>query len=303
MAKNTNKNSSLAIIKKELLQDKIALASVAFLLVLTVVLIISVFTVDLDALFEVRVRYRMQQMNLPPSREFWLGTNRSGVDVFSLLLIATRNSLIFTVLATIFSSIIGVVYGLISGYLGGRVDNFMNTIIDLVTSIPNLLALMILISFFGGLTWRNFILTISLIAWTGVAKVVRASVIKEKNLDYIVASKTLGTPHLKIIFKKLLPNLSTVIIAATTINAVAIVIMETSLTFFNIGTSGPGSQTVYTSGFPQTLGSVLSLTGYTYILRSRWWIWVPAAMMVVLIMFSINSIGNMLTHASDVNRG
>ena len=293
-------NVTLTVIKRELLQDKVALISVVFLVSLILILTASVFLVDENAVFQMRANERFLRLNLRPSREFWLGTNGWGQDVLLVLLVATRNSLTITIIATLISSAFGTLYGLVSGYIGGRVDNFMNGIVDMITAVPNLIALIILLNFFGGFNERNFILTVSLLAWTGVAKVIRARVVQEKNLEYIMASKTLGTSHFKIIFQKLIPNLSTPIIAGITLNAGAIIIMESVLAFFLVDAT-PGSIPVYFSG-GITLGRVLALTGYTTILRFRPWQWVPAVTMVVLIMFSINSIGNILNKVADEGR-
>ena len=295
-------NVTLTVIKRELLRDKIALVSVVFLLVLAVVLVVSVFTIDEYAIFEIRVRDRMLRANLPPSSYFRLGTDGSGQDVLTLLIIATRNSLTITIFATLISSVLGVIYGMISGYTGGAVDNIMNGVVDAITSIPILISLIILVNFFGGFTPWNFILTISLLAWTSVAKVVRARVLQEKNLEYVMASKTLGTTNLTIIFKKLIPNISTVIIGSLLLNAAAIIIMETSLAFFLVNAPPRSNLPVNFVGSGPTLGTILSLTGYPNILRFRWWQWVPATMMITLIMYSINSIGNALNRAADTSR-
>ena len=298
----SHKKGFLSVIKYEMLCDKVALISFVFLVALVVLLIISLFVIDENAVINAPLTSRyLWRVNQPPSRYFWLGTDSRGRDGAAMLIIATRNTLIITVLATFISSVFGIIYGLTSGYIGGYIDRFMTGIIDMIMVIPNLVAMIILIRFIGGGFSRNgFVLTISLLAWTGVAKVVRTAVVQEKALDYVVAAKTLGSTSIKIIFKKLLPNLSTVIIASIVLNAAHIIIAESVLAFFTLG----DNPTIFVNfaGSPPTLGALLVSTGHTYVLRYRWWRWVPSMMAIVLVMFSIHNIGNMLSRAADAGR-
>lgn len=289
-------NSSLSMIKRELRRDKIALISLIFLVVLVAFLIISSFFIDEYAVLNPPFTSRyLWRTNLPPSLTFLLGTDDRGRNGVFTLIIATRQTLTIAATATILSSVLGIIYGLLSGYLGGRVDRFMNGFVDMITVIPNLIMIVILIGFFGGFTARNFVLTLSLLAWTSVAKVVRARVIQEKNLDYVVASKTLGSQHFKIIFKKILPNINTVVTASVILNAVTIIIAEAALAFFSFRET----PLVSFSDTNPTLGTLLSTTVFSHILRFRWWRWTPAATMIVLIIFSISMIGNMLNKAAN----
>lgn len=268
-------------------------------------LIFSFFTIDTNLILNARRDLRITQQ--PPSRDFWLGTDERGRDGVAMLIIATRNTMIITLLATMISSAFGIIYGLFSGYIGGFIDRLMSSVIDVIASVPNLILMLLIINFIGGsFSVIGFIFTLSVFAWTNVARVVRARVIQERELEYIIASKTLGTNHLKIIFKKLIPNLSIVIIASVVLNAVNIIIVEAGLAFFNFQHSFVGgplpSRLVQFSDQTPTLGTLLVSTGYTHILRFRWWRWVPAMVIIVLIMFSINSLGNMLNRTTDVTQ-
>jgi len=299
------KNGTFSIIKNELLRDKIALVSALFLAILLVFLILSFFVIDADSILNARRDLRI--IHRPPSHDFWLGTDERGRDGVVMLIIATRNTMIITLLATMISSAFGIVYGLFSGYVGGLVDRLMNSIIDVITSVPNLILMLLIINFISGyFSVIGFIFTLSVLAWTSVARVVRARVVQERELEYIIASKTLGTTHLKIIFKKLIPNLSTVIIASVVLNAVNIIIVEAGLAFFNFQHSFIGgplpSRLVQFSDQTPTLGTLLVSTGYTHILRFRWWRWIPAMVVIVLVLFSINSLGNMLNRTTDVTK-
>jgi len=287
------KDTVLNIIKREMLRDKVALASFILIVSVMIVIIIVPFTIDQEV--EVWGSFGFlnpERINQAPSRYFLLGTDSRGRDGVILLIIAARNSLIITVLVTLISSVFGIVYGLISGYIGGRIDSFMMSIIDGISILPNLILMVILLAILGGFSIFTYTAMLSILAWVGVAKMVRTRLIQEKEFEYIKVSKTLGTSHLKIIFHHLLPNLSTIIIASMTLNAVGVIGMETGLSFIGLG-------------FPiemPSLGTLIATTRYMHILRFRWWVWTPSVVLIVLIMFSINSIGNMLSRAADARQ-
>jgi len=295
------KNTTFNIIKRELLRDKLALGSFIFLATVIVLLIISLFIIDEAETLQITLRGNLDRLNQAPSRYFWLGTDARGRDGVALLMIAARNSLTITILTTLISSSFGIVYGLISGYTGRRIDRLMMGIIDIITVIPNLITMIVLLGFLGGFSTLGTVVAISLLAWTGIARVVRAKLIQEKELEYIQASKTLGTPHIKIIFQKLVPNLSTTIIASIALNATSIIIMETGLAFFELVGDLPAGLVRFPADTP-SLGTLIAVTGYMHVLRSRWWLWVPPTVLVALIIFSINSIGNMLSRAADARQ-
>ena len=285
-AKNT-----FNMIKRELMKDKIALISCIFMILLVVV--IFIVSLIYDSTEVLQTNFTLGSWNQPPSRYHWLGTDHIGRDGLLLLIFAARNALMIVALTTLISGFIGIIYGLISGYIGGFVDNVMMRIVECITVLPNLLIILVVI-LIDGYTIARFILVTSLLTWTSIAKTVRTKLVQEKELDYIEASRTLGTSHIKIIFHHLLPNLSTVMIASITINAVSIVGIEAGFSFLFQNFLGDPAQLINPS-----LGALVSTTWQIIVLRFRWWIWVPALMLIMLIMFSINNIGEMLSRAAD----
>ena len=288
------KATTLNIIKREMLRDKIALSSFVFIVAFIIILIITSLVIDQTVALQ-RDFSLGGTFNQAPSINNILGTDDGGRDCFTVLMVAATNSLIITALATIISSVFGVIYGLISGYVGGRVDRFMMRIIEGITILPNIVILITLIAFTGGIgviSMFTYTVMISLVAWLGIARMVRTRIVQEKELEYVQASKTLGTSHIKIIFHQLLPNLSTVIIASMTLSAVGIIGMETGISFLGFG-------------FPiemPSLGTLLALARSPVVLRYRWWNWIPATILIVSIMFSINNVGNMLSRAADARQ-
>lgn len=280
--------SGFRIVWREIVRDKLALVSLIFLFtVIAAVYGISLFldqkeivTVDLFALYE------------KPSAEYWLGTDYGGRDVFGQLIIGTRNSMSIAFMVTFFTGIIGILVGLISGYFGGVIDNITMRVVDFFMILP---FLMIVISFvsvvpkYDTLTF-SFIMTAFL--WMGIARLIRSKTLQEKELDYVQASKTLGSSNLKIMFTQVLPNLSSIIIVTMTLNLAANIGLESGLSFLGFG-------------FPEStpsLGTLVSYARNPQTLEFRWWIWLPASLLILVLMLSINNVGQALKRATDARQ-
>jgi len=290
-----SKNTRNTIIR-EIKKDKVALVSCVFMISLVVVVFVCSLIFDAEEVFQINYDFTLEGWegwNQPPSRRSLLGTDERGRDVLMLLIFGARNALMIVTLTTLISSVIGIVYGLISGYIGGFVDNVMMRIVELIAIFPNLIIIIIVIEF-RGYTAFNFIIVTSLLTWTAIAKVVRTKLVQEKELDYIQASRTIGTSHFKIILHQLLPNLSSVIIASIALNAVSITGIEAGISFVLASFLGDTSLFVTPS-----LGILVSSAMQMITLRFRQWIWLPPLVLIGLIMFSINNIGEMLSRAAD----
>jgi len=284
------KDTTFNIIKREMLRDKVALSCFIFISAVIIFLIITFFVISQTEVFQ--SNFDPRTVNQRPSLNHLLGTDAHGRENIMILIIAARNSLTITILVTLLSSVFGIIYGLISGYFGGRVDSFMMGIIDSISTLPNVILLIILLAILGGFSMFNYTMMLSFAAWLGIAKVVRARLIQEKELEYIQASITLGTSHVRLIFYHLLPNLSTTIIAGMVLNAVSVMGMEAGLSFLGFG---------FPNDMP-SLGTLIASARTFTVFRFRWWEWIPATILIALIMFSINNIGNMLSRAFDARQ-
>lgn len=280
--------SGLKVIWRELLKDKLALASLIFLGLIAA----FVYGIALFLNQEEIVKIDLFAINQPPSSEYWLGTDYGGRDVFGQLIIGTRNSLTIGILVTLMSGFIGIVIGVISGYFGGTVDNIMMRIVDFFMVLPFLMIVIVFVAIVPKYSITSFSLIMTLFLWMGITRLIRSRALQEAELDYIQASKTLGSSHLKIMFTQLLPNLSSLIIVTMTLNLAANIGIESGLSFLGFG-------------FPEdtpSLGTLLSYARNPQVLQNRWWIWLPAAILILLLMLGVRNVGEAMKRATDARQ-
>lgn len=144
--------------------------------------------------------------NIAPNGEHLFGTDSYGRDLWTRLWYGTRISLFVAVAAIIIDVVIGVTYGLISGYFGGKVDSIMQRIQEIINSIPTLVVLIILLMFMKP-SLGTIIIALAFTEWIGMSRITRAQVLKVKEEEYVLASRTLGAKDFFIIFKEILPNI------------------------------------------------------------------------------------------------
>lgn len=277
--------SGWRIVWREIVRDKVAFISLIFLVLIT----LFVYGISLILNQEEIVKVDLFSIHVPPNDEFILGTDYGGRDIFGQLIIGTRNSLSIGILVTLMTGTIGVLFGLISGYYGGTLDNIFMRILDFFLILPFLMIVIVFVSIVPKYTILGFSLIMTAFLWMGIARLIRSKALQEKELDYVQASKTLGSSNLKIMLTQVFPNLSSLIIVTMTLNLAANIGLESGLSFLGFG-------------FPEStpsLGTLLSYATNPETLEHRWWIWVPAAVLILILMLSINNVGQALKRATD----
>lgn len=280
--------SGLSIVWREIVRDKLALFSLIFLVTIMVIVYSATKILDQSEI----VTVDLFSIHSPPSSEFWLGTDYGGRDVFGQLIIGTANSLSIGILVTILTGIIGVMYGLVSGYFGGTIDNIMMRIVDFFLVLPFLMIVIVFVAIVPKYSIISFSLIMTAFLWMGIARLIRSKALQERELDYAQASKTLGTSNIKIMFTQVLPNLSSLIIVTMTLNLAANIGLESGLSFLGFG-------------FPESTPSLGTLLGYAknpQTLEYRWWVWVPAAVLIFTLMLSVRNVGEALKRATDARQ-
>jgi len=288
MAYNTKRPTGLRILLREIKTDKLALISAIFLILITV----FVYGISLLMSQEDIVTVDLLAIHEAPSAEHWLGTDYGGRDVFGQLIIGTRNSLSIGILVTVMAGLIGLAYGLFSGYFGGIVDNIMMRILDFFLVLPFLMIVIVFVAIVPKYTILSFSLIMTGFLWMGKARLIRSKTLQEKELDYVQASRTLGSSNLKIMLTQVLPNLSSIIIVNMTLSLAGNIGLESGLSFLGFG-------------FPEStpsLGTLLSYATNPQTLEFRWWIWLPPAILILLLMLCVRNVGEALKRATDARQ-
>lgn len=181
---------------------------------------------------------------------YWFGTDTLGRDLFTRAWTGTQVSLLIAFVAATLDMIIGVAYGGISAYFGGRVDNFMQRIIEILIGIPNLVVVILMIMILeAGIV--SIIIALTITGWTGMARIVRGQVLKLKNQEFVLASRTLGSSHTRILTKHLIPNTLGMIIINTMFTIPSAIFFEAFLSFIGLGLQSPDASlgTLINDGF------------------------------------------------------
>ncbi|OAO79630.1 ABC transporter permease [Anoxybacillus flavithermus] len=280
--------SAFSIMWREVVRDRLALGSLIVLgILLSIVYGVSLF---LDQ--EEIVKVDFLSIYSPPSAEHWLGTDYGGRDVFGQLIIGARNSFTIGLAITLITGAIGLIVGLVAGYFGGWIDNVIMRIIDFILVLPFLMLVIVFVAIVPKYNVLTFILIMSAFLWTGKARLIRAKTLAERELDYVSASKTLGTPDWKIIIFQILPNLSSIIIVNLTLNLAGNIGIESGLTYLGFGL--PEST--------PSLGTLVSYATNPDVLQNKWWVWLPASLLILVMMLCINFIGQALKRAADARQ-
>lgn len=227
-----------------------------------------------------------------PCREFWLGTDQIGRDVFSRLLYAMRVSLLVGILATAISTAVGVVLGLTAGYFGGVIDMVIMRFTDMVMSFPYILLVLVAASIFEPGMW-SIILILGFVDWPGIARLVRGNVLSLRETNFVKGSLVAGMPLRHILFSEILPNtVAPILVYATSVLALSM-LDEAALSFLGMGVRPPMA----------SLGNMLNGAQSLTVLTRQPWLWIPPGLLIILLVMAINFIGDALRDALDPNSG
>lgn len=222
----------------------------------------------------------------PPSAEHLLGTDEGGRDELTRLLYGARVSLLIGVVPTLLSLILGSVLGVMAGYRGGITDVIIMRAADVTLAFPSmLLAMVIMYSLGGGLV--NVFLTLTLVNWANVARVVRSQTLKLKNSEFVEAARIIGVSEGKIMRRHILPNCLPTLLVLFTLNVPESILTESSLSFLGLGIQPPNA----------SWGLMIN-TGRQYLYNAPWLCFVPGAA-IMLVVLAFNFLGNGLLDVLD----
>lgn len=287
--KKNEEASGFKVLAREFAKDRGALGALILLIILFLGIFIGALFLNTDKVMTVDI---FKQYNHPGADGMLLGGDEGGRDVFKMLILGARNSLLIGIAITVLIEVIGTVFGLVAGYYGGKVDNIMMRFLDFMMVLPTLMIIIVIVTIIPKYTMWSFVLIMSAFYWVGTARLIRSKALSESKKDYISASKTSGSSDLKIILKELLPNLSSIIIVDATLMLASNIGIEVSLTYLGFG-------------FPDSVPSLGTLVGYANdpsVLTLRPWVWLPAALLILVICVGISYVGNVLRRAADARQ-
>jgi len=290
------------VIIREFKQDKVAMFALGVLALILIVTGIWYIRLDSTEVMQVDILRNFAE----PAEFSWdlvvdawngeksliLGADEYGRDVFQQLFLAAGNSIIIAIAVTSIIAIIGITLGLISGYYGSWVDNVIMRITDFVMTLPTTMIIIVFLVVVPEYNIPSFVFIMSIFSWTGYTRIVRSKALSESKLDYISASKTMGTPTWKIIIQQMLPNITSLIMVQLILSYAGNIGLETGLTFLGFGLP---DQT-------PSLGRLVSAATTPFNLENRPWVWLPASTLILVLMLCINYVGQALKRSTDAKQ-
>ena len=223
----------------------------------------------------------------PPSLAHPLGTDIYSRDVLSRLVHGARISLSIASLAVIVSITVGTAWGAIAGFVGGRVDAVMMRVIDALLSIPRILVLLTIFALWGRVSLGALVLIIGLTGWFTTSRLVRAHVLSLKSEEMVLAARALGARNGRILWRHILPGVTSTIVVAATLGIGNVIILEAGLSFLGVGVQAPTA----------SWGNIVS-DGASNV-AGLWWLSVFPGLAIVLTVMAFNIVGDALRDALD----
>lgn len=225
--------------------------------------------------------------NTPPSTEHWMGTDRSGRDVFSRLVKGGQISLAAGFMAVVIVMLIGITLGALAGFFGGWVDQLVMRFTDILLAIPLILLLITSASLFRP-SLQTTIVVIGVSSWPGTARLVRGQFLALKGQEFVTAARAMGANPVRIMLQHLFPNTLAIIIVQSTIWLSYAIILEASLSYLGLGVQIP----------TPSWGNMLQ-DGQRELLFGAWWLTLFPGLAIFLTVLSFNLLGDGLRDALD----
>ncbi|MDB5098736.1 MAG: putative permease component of transporter [Cyanobacteria bacterium RYN_339] len=222
---------------------------------------------------------------LPPSAHHWLGTDELGRDVLSRVLHGGRLSLLIAAAATSLAGILGVGCGMVAGYAAGRVDNLLMRATEIVMAFPLLLLAIALASVLppGPI---SVVITLGVVGWTSLARVVRGTVLQVREQEFVEASRAVGAGHIRILLQHIWPNVRPLALTLLALKLADMLLLEAALGFLGLGVPPP----------TPTWGSLVG-EARAYFYHAPW-LGLPAGAAIFLTVLAVNMLAERATAAS-----
>jgi len=227
-----------------------------------------------------------------PSATYWMGTDLNGRDLLVRCFYGGRISFAVGLVATFVSLIIGVGYGALSGFLGGKTDLVMMRFVDVLYGLPHMFIVIIAMVIFG----KSFIvvfMVLGLFGWMTMSRIVRGQVLSLKEKEFVEAARAMGAGSGAIIWRHMIPNILGPVIVYATLTVPSVMLQEAFLSFLGLGISEP---------MPSWGGLISEGSGALNPLRIYWWLVIFPGSLLATTLFCLNSVGDGLRDAFDVQQ-
>ena len=269
-------------------QNRVAMAG----LIIFILIVIAVIVIPPMLGYSVN-DYDLSNPNLAPGGEHLLGTDKQGRDCLFRLFLGGRISIMVGIIAAVITVSLGCTIGGISGYYGGKLDNVLMRFAEIVYSLP---FTPMIIAVASTMLWvpqsqkmYTVSLLIGLLSWPGLARLVRGQILTLREQEFMQACEALGISDFSKIFKHLLPNVISLVIVNATLQMASAILTEAGLSFLGMGVTAP----------TPSWGNLMNLARDSYVFQNYPWEWMPAGLMCLLTVISINLIGEGLRDAFD----
>jgi peptide/nickel transport system permease protein len=228
------------------------------------------------------------------NRGYVLGSDEFGRDMLARLIHGGRISLTVGAIAVVIQVLIALLVGLTSGFFGGWVDHLLMRITDVFSAIPFLPVAVTLSYIIGNMLSESarlnlIMIVLGVLGWMGLARMIRAQLLVEREKDFVLAARALGIRKRKIMWKHILPNVFNLVIVNITLSYASMLLMEAALSFLGFGVSVP----------TPSWGNMLTTAQQPVVIQFYWWRWFIPGLCVVLAALSANLIGDALREAMD----
>ncbi|WP_415591728.1 ABC transporter permease [Liquorilactobacillus ghanensis] len=277
------------IVWSEFKADRPALIALIVVVCFIVFVIIASFFINVSQMMNTNIT---AYLNRPLQDGYLLGADTGGRSIMKQLIVGSRNSIGIAIGLTLISSTWGVAWGLISGYYGGFVDWWMQRIYDFMMMLPMTMMIIVLVTIIHNYNAITLTLIFSCFYWLGTSRLIRSRTLAESKKDYVAASITSGTNSWKIIFREIMPNISSLIVVDTTLSFAENIGVETGLSYLGFGLP------------PKTpsLGTLIANANDPNNITQYWWTWLPAALEIIILCLAISYIGQVIRRSADASQ-
>jgi peptide/nickel transport system permease protein len=265
-------------------RDTSAMVALRFLIFVTAVALLARWLAPFDPTHHLDI---IALASRPPSVAHPFGTDIYSRDVLSRLVYGARISLSIACLAVLLSITVGTAYGAVAGYMGGRADAVMMRVIDALLSIPRILVLLAIFALWGRVSLGALVLILGLTGWFATSRLVRAHVLALKTEEMVVAARALGARNRRILWRHILPGVTSTVVVAATLGIGNVIILEAGLSFLGVGVQAPTA----------SWGNIIA-DGASNV-RGLWWMSLFPGLAIVTTVMAFNIIGDALRDALD----